>query len=112
MPPKGSPKKGGKGKKGAAPTQEQLDFDGLTLRAAHAEAAALQAQRRMDAQTVDAAAREAALGAQAVEVDEMYTYLDTQMLHSTHERRRQQLPRRRGQHAVGKDGLQYWNEDC
>ena len=77
---------GKKGKKAAPPTQEEIDIQELYIRSQHANAIADELKARAVAYDVEHAGYIKARKEQAEEVDELYTYLDTQMLHSARER--------------------------
>lgn len=75
-----------KSKKVTPPSKEELDIQQLQIRTEHAIATAAELRQRTVVQQEAAAQARSAIERQTEEVDEIYTYLDTQMLHSARER--------------------------
>jgi len=75
-----------KSKKVSPPSKEELDIQQLQIRTEHAIATAAELRQRTVVQQEAAAQARSAIERQTEEVDEIYTYLDTQMLHSARER--------------------------
>lgn len=81
------PAKKGKVKKAAVPpTREELDIQELQIRTEHAITTAADLRQQAIVRQEEASDARNAIVRQTEEVDEMYTYLDTQMLHSARER--------------------------